>query len=193
MSRAVFLDRDGTLIREKGFICHFQEAEVFPFSPDALKIMNTSGFRVIVITNQSAIGRGICTESQVKILHSDLADYFAREGAVIDAFYYSPFLPDAPVPEFRRIDESRKPAPGMILQAARDFGIELSQSYMIGDSTRDIQAGKRAGCQTVLVLTGNGQKALKELGDMNLEPDWVGENLLAAISDIRLRDPGFSG
>ena len=181
MNRAVFLDRDGTLIRDKGFICHFKDVEIFPFSLQSLKMMNEFGFRVIVITNQSAIARGICTEDQVMSIHREMTDFFKRSGAAIDAFYYSPYLEDAPMPEFRKRDENRKPAPGMILQAARDFKIDLKKSFMIGDSTRDIIAGKNAGCETVLVLTGNGKRALKELRDMNLEPDFVAENILEAI------------
>jgi len=90
MNRAVFLDRDGTLIRDKGFICHFKDVEIFPFSLQSLKMMNEYGFRIIVITNQSAIARGICTEDQVMNIHREMTGFFKRSGAVIDAFYYSP-------------------------------------------------------------------------------------------------------
>lgn len=184
MSRAVFLDRDGTLIREKGFICHFDEVEIFPFSFQALRILNAAGFRIIVITNQSAIGRGICSESQVITLHRELTDYFKLNHAVIDGFYYSPYLEDAKLPEFRKKDQSRKPAPGMILQAARDFDVELSESFMIGDSTRDIIAGHRAGCRSVLVLTGNGSQARLELEEQKVKPDFIAEDLLDAAKKI---------
>jgi D-glycero-D-manno-heptose 1,7-bisphosphate phosphatase len=112
--------------------------------------------------------------------------------AVIDAFYYSPYLEDAKRPEFRKRDQSRKPAPGMILQAAGDFKIDLNKSFMIGDSSRDILAGKKAGCKTVLVLTGNGKNALKELREMNLKPDFVVENILEAVeTDILKKNKPF--
>lgn len=184
MSRAIFLDRDGTLIREKGFICHFDEVEIFPFSFQALRMLNAAGFRIIVITNQSAIGRGICTESQVITLHRELTEYFKLNNAVIDAFYYSPYLEDAKLPEFRKRDQSRKPEPGMILQAVRDFNIDLNESFMVGDSCRDIIAGHRAGCQSVLVLTGNGSLARQELEEQRMEPDLIAEDLLDAAQKI---------
>jgi D-glycero-D-manno-heptose 1,7-bisphosphate phosphatase len=184
MNRAVFLDRDGTLIRDKGFICHFKDVEIFPFSLQSLKMMNEYGFRIIVITNQSAIARGICTENQVMNIHREMTGFFKRSGAVIDAFYYSPYLEDAPVPKFRKRDESRKPAPGMILKAAEDFGVNLSESFVIGDSSRDILAGKKAGCKTILVLTGNGPLARMELENLKVKPDLVSENLLDAAEKI---------
>jgi len=184
MNRAVFLDRDGTLIRDKGFICHFKDVEIFPFSLQSLKMMNEYGFRIIVITNQSAIARGICTEDQVMNIHREMTGFFKRSGAVIDAFYYSPYLEDAPVPKFRKRDESRKPAPGMIFKAAEDFGVNLSESFVIGDSSRDILAGKKAGCKTILVLTGNGPLARMELENLKVKPDLVSENLLDAAEKI---------
>jgi D-glycero-D-manno-heptose 1,7-bisphosphate phosphatase len=184
LNRAVFLDRDGTLIKEKGFLCRFEDVEIFPFAVRALKIMRDHGFRLIVVTNQSAIARGICTESQVITLHRQLAGFFEGEEAVIDAFYYSPFHEDAPLPEYRKKDESRKPEPGMILRAADDFGIDLKGSYMIGDSARDIEAGRRAECRTVLVLTGKGVEAQGELKTRNLFPDWVAADLLEAARMI---------
>ncbi len=184
MNRAVFLDRDGTLIRDKGFICHFKDVEIFPFSLQSLTMMNEYGFRVIVITNQSAIARGICTEDQVMNIHREMTGFFKRSGAAIDAFYYSPYLEDAPVPEFSKRDESRKPAPGMILQAAEDFGVNLSESFVIGDSSRDILAGKKAGCKTILVLTGNGPLACVELENLKVKPDLISENLLDAAEKI---------
>jgi len=184
MSRAIFLDRDGTLIRDKGYICFFDEVEIFPFSIQAVRMMNDCGFRVIVITNQSAIGRGICTESQVETIHRNLTEYFKLNSAVIDAFYYSPYMEDAKLPEFRKRDQSRKPEPGMILQAARDFKIDLSESYMIGDSSRDIIAGHRSGCKSILVLSGNGPQTRQELEEQNMKPDLIADDLLDAVEKI---------
>ena len=188
MNRAVFLDRDGTLIREKGFICCFDEVEIFPFSVRAVQMMNASGFRVIVITNQSSIGRGICTESQVKAIHRELIAYFARNQATIDGIYYSPYLEDATLPEFRKRDQSRKPAPGMILQAAEDFKIDLDGSFMVGDSSRDIIAGNRAGCKSILVLSGNGPLAREEFEKQGVKPDFIAEDLLGAAKIITRKD-----
>lgn len=184
MDKAIFLDRDGTIIEERGFICFFSDVEIFTFSVDAIKKMNQHNYRVFVVTNQSAIARGICTEGQVNEIHAGLKNFFLKQDAVIEKFYYSPYLEEGIVPEYKKKDASRKPSPGMILQAAEEFNINLKESYMIGDSSRDIAAGKNAGCQTVLVLTGNGRSAQKELIESNLEPDYIAANILEAVQLI---------
>lgn len=184
MERAVFLDRDGTLIEDRGYICTFGEVRVFPFAVAAVRMLNESRYRVIVVTNQSSIARGICTEAQVQGLHEEITAHFRHQGAVISGFYYSPYLKDGQVEKYKKDHPSRKPGPGMILEARRDFGIDLSVSYIIGDSARDILAGKQAGCQTVLVKTGHGGKAIGELKQLNVTPDIVAENLLAAVEMI---------
>ncbi|MCK4819636.1 HAD family hydrolase [bacterium] len=184
INKAIFLDRDGTLIKDRGYICRFKEVEIFSFSVEAIKKLNENRYRVIVITNQSSIARGICSEDQILGIHREITAYFKYRGAIIDRFYYSPYLEDAKIENFRKKHDSRKPAPGMILQAEKDFKINLKKSFMIGDSSRDIIAGKKAGCQTVLVLTGNGKMACQELKRQNLKPDFIAENLLDAVEKI---------
>ena len=181
MEQAVFLDRDGTLIEDSGYICQFSQVKLFSFSIEAIKRINQKRYRVIVVTNQSSIARGICSESQIQRLHEEIASHFEHRGASIDRFYYSPYLEDGKIEKFRKKHSSRKPAPGMILEARRDFNIDLNRSFMIGDSSRDILAGKQAGCQTVLVLTGNGVQSIRELKQQNLMPDFIADNLLEAV------------
>ncbi len=184
-NKAVFLDRDGTLIEDRGYICDFSQAVLFPYSIDAVRLMNENGFKVIVVTNQSAVARGICSESQVQQMHNKIKRFFADRHAVIDAFYYSPFHEEGTLEKYRKKHESRKPRPGMILQAADDFSVDLSRSFVIGDSTCDIMAGQNAGCKTILVLSGkNPRQTRQELRQNNVKPDLVVDNLLAAAREI---------
>jgi D-glycero-D-manno-heptose 1,7-bisphosphate phosphatase len=189
MPRAIFLDRDGTLIAEKGFICHFEQVELFDFAAEALRLFHSCGFLVVVITNQSAVARGICREQDVLRLHEELQRYYLSCGAPLDAFYCCPYLEDAPLQQYRHADFGRKPAPGMLLQAAHELGIDLHASFMIGDGTRDILAGKSAGCRTILVRTGKGEESLPELARQGNAPDLVADNLLAAAQWIAQLKP----
>jgi D-glycero-D-manno-heptose 1,7-bisphosphate phosphatase len=148
--------------------------------------MQENHFKVIGITNQSSIARGICTIEQVERIHRQIIRILEKKGAVIDRFYYCPYHPEGTLSEFRKVSTGRKPAPGMILQAATDFNIDLSESYMMGDDRIDIETGKNAGCQTVLVLTGKGRMNRQQiLAKKNQpQPDIISENILTAIKTI---------
>jgi D-glycero-D-manno-heptose 1,7-bisphosphate phosphatase len=183
-NKAIFLDRDGTIIEEKGYISGLRQSYIFPFSAAAVRYMNEHQFKVIGVTNQSAISRGICTPAQVEAIHSEITETLAQEGAIIDRFYYCPFHPDFKIPEYMHLAYFRKPLPGMLFKASIDFNLDLSKSYMIGDDVSDITAGKLAECKTVLVLTGKGQKAREELLARNIKPDLISENILTAIKEI---------
>jgi len=184
MIRAVFLDRDGTLIENRGYICELSQARVFPFAAAAVRRLNRAGYRVIVVSNQSAVARGICSEEQVLALHRGLREHFADQGAEIAAFYHCPFLADAVLPAYRQESPLRKPAPGMLLQAAREHGIDLAASFMVGDSLDDIEAGRRAGCRTVLVRTGYGAESESRLAAAGPRPDRIAADLAAAAALI---------
>lgn len=185
MNKAIFMDRDGTIIEEKGYICHFCESKLFPFTSEALRRMKKNGYLAIVITNQSSIGRGICSKEQVEQLHEDLKKELEIEDAVLDGIYYSPFHDDAILEEYRHKNHwLRKPSPGMLKQAASEWDIDLSRSFMIGDDLTDILAGKNAGCRTVLVLTGKGNDTRVKLIEMGLTPDITAENIYSAILQI---------
>jgi D-glycero-D-manno-heptose 1,7-bisphosphate phosphatase len=184
MNKAIFLDRDGTIIEEKGYICFLRQSEIFPFTAEAVRLMNENHFKVIGITNQSAIARGICTREQVETIHREIINTLAKQKAVIDRFYYCPYHEQGVIPGYRKKSDWRKPEPGMILQAAADFNIDLSQSYMMGDDLIDIETGKNAGCRTVLVLTGKGRETRDMLLEKDIRPDLITENILTAIKEV---------
>lgn len=184
MKKAVFLDRDGTLIEDRGYICKFSQVGFFPFAAAAVRAMNEAGFLVIVASNQSAVARGICSKKEIELLHRKLLEHFKKEGAAIAAFYFCPFLADGVVRRYSTESPLRKPAPGMLLQAGRDFNLDLPSCFMVGDKTDDIQAGHGAGCRTVLVRTGQGRNSETRYPGIGPRPDHVVADLLAASSLI---------
>jgi len=188
MKKAVFLDRDGTLIQDLGYICNFSQVGFFTFAAAAVRAMNEAGYLVIVVSNQSAVARGICSEKEIKLLHRQLQNHFKKDGAAIAAFYYCPFLVDGAISRFRQDSPMRKPAPGMLLQAASDFELDLSSCFMIGDKTDDILAGKEAGCRTMLVRTGQGRSSEISFQSIDPRPDYIVDDLLAASAIITTLD-----
>ena len=153
--KCIFLDRDGTLNVYKGFLTDIEELELIPGTAEALKCINSSEYLAIVITNQPVIARGGCSVQELEEIHNKLETLLGKEGAYIDALYYCPHHPDKGFegerPEYKIEYGCRKPKPGMLLKAAEDYNIDLSQSIMIGDGKNDMEAGKAAGCQTILV------------------------------------------
>ena len=155
LQKAVFLDRDGTLNRHDGFLTDIEDFTLIDGVAEAIKAINASGYLAIVITNQPVVARGEVTFAELDTIHQKMETLLGREGAYLDAVYFCPHHPhkgyEGEVPELKIECECRKPKPGMILQAARDFHIDLSASWMVGDSDRDVLAGKNAGCKTVLL------------------------------------------
>jgi D-glycero-D-manno-heptose 1,7-bisphosphate phosphatase len=154
--RAVFLDRDGTINEEREYLHRVEEFAFIPGVPAAIRRLKEAGFRVIVVTNQSGIGRGYYDEAALCALHRHLDAELARQGTAIDGYYFCPHHPHHGVGDYRRSCGCRKPLPGMLLQAAADFGIDLAASYIVGDKLADVEAGVAAGCRPVLVRTGYG-------------------------------------
>jgi len=163
--RAVFFDRDGTLMEEVEYCADPALVRVFPGVPDALLRLKRAGFGVFLITNQSGIGRGLFTEQQYAAVHEEFLRQ-AGEGA-IDGAYYCPDAPGVP-------SRCRKPEPGMVLQAANEHGIDLSASYFVGDKAADIECGRRAGTRTILVLTGYG-------ATQKCSPDFICRDAVDAV------------
>ena len=155
-ARAVFLDRDGTLIEEVGYLDRPERVELFPWSIDAIRAFNRAGLRVVVVSNQSGVARGFLTAEVVDQVHQRIADLLREGGAVIDAYYYCPHHPDGKVPELARTCECRKPARGLIDRAAQEFGIDPAQSFAIGDRWLDVAMGQAVGGRGILVRTGYG-------------------------------------
>lgn len=156
--KAVFLDRDGTINRYVGFLRRPEELELLENAAEAVRKINDSGYLTIVVTNQPVLARGEVTREQLGEIHDRLETLLGRKGAYLDAIYYCPHHPDrgfpGEVPEWKAVCSCRKPEPGMLLAAAEKFNIDLGQSWMVGDSERDIRAGQAAGCGTALIHEG---------------------------------------
>ncbi|MBI1921535.1 MAG: D-glycero-beta-D-manno-heptose 1,7-bisphosphate 7-phosphatase [Geobacter sp.] len=154
--RAVFLDRDGTINVEKNYLHRIEDFEFIPGAASAIKRLNDAGFLVIVVTNQSGVARGYYEIEAVHRLHAFLDKELAAVDAHVDAYYVCPHHPEEGVGEYRCDCHCRKPMPGMLLDAARKFGIDLAASFMIGDKLADVEAAVKGGCKPLLVLTGHG-------------------------------------
>lgn len=162
---AVFLDRDGTINEEKEYLYHAEDFTFIPGAVEAIKALKKAGFLVIVVTNQSGVARGYYTERDVDVLHEHIQEELARYATRIDAFYICPHHPTEGLGNYRKSCGCRKGAPGMLLQAAADYQIDLSKSYIVGDKLADVEAGERAGCSSILVLTGYGSIECKRLAE----------------------------
>lgn len=154
--RAVFLDRDGTINVDHGYVFRAEEFEFIPGAPEAIRRLRDAGYLVIVVTNQAGVARGLYDEEDVHELHRHLDRELARYGTAIDAYYYCPHHPEKGRGSYLRECACRKPLPGMMLQAAADFSLDLGLSFLVGDKRSDIDAGTAAGCRPILVETGYG-------------------------------------
>ena len=168
-SPAVFLDRDGTLMREVNYCADPKLVEIFADVPEALLRLKEAGYKLIVISNQAGIGRGYFTEGQYRLVEAEVER--AIRPATLDAVYFCPDHPDCPT-------DRRKPGTGMILEAQRDHNIDLARSFLIGDKAIDVDCGRRAGLRTILVKTGYGAKELHAL------PDWIAEDFRQAAEIV---------
>jgi D-glycero-D-manno-heptose 1,7-bisphosphate phosphatase len=155
MKRAVFIDRDGTINEEKEYLYRTDEFAFIPGAPQAIRLLNEAGFLVIVVSNQSGVARGYYTEEDVHLLHRHISAQLESFGARVDAWLYCPHHP-AGRGSYALPCRCRKPLPGMLLEAAGRFDIDLESSIMIGDKLVDVEAGSAAGCRTILVRTGYG-------------------------------------
>jgi D-glycero-D-manno-heptose 1,7-bisphosphate phosphatase len=181
----VFLDRDGTVIEEVGYLNRLDRISFFPWSVDAVRVLNDAGLLVVVVTNQAGVARGYFDEKLVQAAHA-LIDERMRDGrARIDGYYYCPHHPDGSVETFRTVCDCRKPKPGMILRAARDLDIDVARSFVVGDRWLDVEMGRAAGATTVLVKTGYGLED-DDHAD-GLAADMVADNLMDAAGWILRR------
>ena len=158
LRRAVFLDRDGTIIEEAGYLDRLDRLIFFPYSIDAIRALHDGGFAVVVVTNQAGIARGIVDEAFVATAHAHIAERVRAGGGRIEAFYYCPHHEDGTIAEYRRACDCRKPQPGLLRRAAADLGLDLARSFAVGDRWHDAAAGHAAGTRGVLVRTGLGRR-----------------------------------
>ena len=153
-NRAVFLDRDGTINEEVGYLDDLDKLVILPGTPAAIRLINESGMKAVVVTNQAGVAKGYFSEEFVRKTHDRISEILAAEGAFIDRFYYCPHHPTAGTGIYLDACNCRKPLPGMLLQAAEDLQIDLPRSYLIGDMPRDMEAAAAAGATGILVRTG---------------------------------------
>lgn len=162
--KAIFLDRDGVINKHIGFLRKSEEFELVPGAIEGIKAINKSGYLAIVVTNQPVIARGECTFEELQKIHDKMETELGKEGAFLDAIYICPHHKDKGFegerPEYKFDCDCRKPKPGLLLQAAKDFNIDLSQSYMIGDNVTDVESGKNAGCKESYLIATNEDNAL---------------------------------
>ncbi|MCS7269811.1 MAG: D-glycero-beta-D-manno-heptose 1,7-bisphosphate 7-phosphatase [Gemmataceae bacterium] len=154
---AVFLDRDGVIIEDGGYVADAEQVRLLPGAAQAIAALNRAGWHVVVVTNQSGIARGYFSPTALEEVHDRLKQLLWCYGASLDAIYVCPHHPDGVIDDYREACHCRKPQPGLLLQAAADLQLDLSQCWLIGDRPSDLEAGAQAGCRTVLVRTGFGK------------------------------------
>jgi D-glycero-D-manno-heptose 1,7-bisphosphate phosphatase len=181
---AIFIDRDGTINEDIGYVSHPDQLFIYPFAAEAIRLINEAGLEVIIITNQSGIARGLYTEATLDAIHEKLRLELGREGAQIDGVYYCPHHPRHGDEHYRKICDCRKPQTAMLERAAAEHGINLSSSYVIGDKASDINLATNAGAKGVLVMTGYGAETQANLERFPCYPTLVAKNLLEAIKLI---------
>ena len=177
-NRAVFLDRDGTLMEDSSCIGNFERVVLIPSAAGALKRLQDAGYKLFVVTNQSGVGRGYFTRETVESIHAHLDEYFGKAGVRFDGYFVCPHHPEDNC-------DCRKPKPKFLLEAARVQGLDLSRCFMVGDRPSDIQTGLNAGTKTILVLTGAGREALAR---QEVKPDFAAEDIGEAATWILKHD-----
>lgn len=165
LQRAVFIDRDGTINEEKEYLYRREDFEFIPGVPESIFALKAAGYLVIVVTNQSGVARGYYGLEDVDRLHEHIQQQLAQYSTSLDAFYVCPHHPEKGQGKYLKDCDCRKGKPGMLLQAAQEYHIDLSQSYIVGDKVADVEAGENAGCRTIMVKTGYGGNECKKLSD----------------------------
>ena len=180
--RAVFLDRDGTIIEEVGYLDRPERVELYPWTIDAIRALNRAGLAVVMVTNQSGVARGFFTEKVVQDVHARMAALLAEGGARIDAYYYCPHHPEGNVAGYARSCDCRKPGRGLVDRAVNELGVDPARSFVVGDRWLDVALARAVGAAGLLVRTGYGLSVEQQPGD--LTADAVVDNLIAAASWI---------
>jgi D-glycero-D-manno-heptose 1,7-bisphosphate phosphatase len=180
-NRVVFLDRDGTLCEEVGYLSSVEQMRLIPRSGEAVRLLNQKGYKVVVITNQAGVARGFFPEAVLEGLHAEMLRQLREEGASLDGIYYCPHHPSDGFPPYRQECNCRKPATGLLERAAADLNLDLLSGYMIGDHFSDVECGQRVGAQTVLLLTGHGKEALDKRESWPRPPSFIAADLYEAV------------
>lgn len=180
--RAVFIDRDGTISEEVGYINHVSRFRLFPYASSAIKHLNENGWLAIVITNQAGVARGYFSEDTIHAVHKAMTNELKSNGAQLDAIYYCAHHPSVGEPPYRLDCDCRKPKPGLISRAVKDFGISLEESWMVGDRYSDVELARNAGINSMFVMSGYGRGEWEhQRPNWTEQPDLVAEDLLGAV------------
>ncbi len=188
MRKAIFFDRDGTLLVETGYLSHPSLVSLYHFTAEALRTAKEAGFFLVVVTNQSGIARGYLTEADLIAVHERMKALLAAEGAGVDAIYYCPHHPEGTLPEYTARCDCRKPGPRLGLMAVRRHGIDPARSYVIGDKVTDYLFGRSLGAGSCLVRTGFGDTEAARLVQRGLSKADIFDNVLEAIKFIVARE-----
>lgn len=191
MNIAVFMDRDGTINEERGYLKDPRDLSILPGAVDAIRLINENRIKAVVITNQSGVARGYFSEEMVEKVHLRLRDLLGGKGVYLDGIYYCPHHPEVGHPGYRKECNCRKPALGMLNLASTELEIDLSHSYVIGDKLTDIEPAYKVGAKGILVLTGYGKDQVKFLIEgSKRQPHYIARDILEAVNwilkDIRL-------
>jgi len=192
-NRAVFLDRDGTINEEMGYINHVDRFVLLPRVPEAIKLLKGHGFKVILVTNQAGAARGYFPASLIEEIHQLLQKQLKAHAAELDGIYYCPHHPQATVPAYRQNCLCRKPKPGLVYKAQADFDLDLNKCYVVGDRFKDIELAHNVGAKGILVLTGYGKGELEYIApNHSLRPHFVASDLYEAaewiVKDAHIND-----
>ena len=188
MKKAVFLDRDGTIIKQVELMHSVEDLRLLPGVGRAINALNQLGFLVIIVTNQPVVARGIIAPKEVDSIHAVLIERLNGQGAKVDAVYFCPHHPEATMPKFRLRCRCRKPEPGMILKGLKKLNINSKKSFIVGDALIDVVAGKKAVLKTILVKTVPGHALLDEKYK-HVKPDFTVRNLMQAVKIITVNNP----
>ena len=187
MKKAVFLDRDGTLNVDVGYLHRLEDLELFPWTADALRLLKRAGYLLIIVTNQSGIAQGLIDPGFIQICHDEMRRRLQQAGADLDALYYCTHHPRGAIKELAVDCRCRKPLPGMVEDAVRDLGVDPTQSWVVGDKWLDVNLGRAVGAKSILVRTGWGaEQEQKRPADQ--EVDAICDNLIHAVSHILHND-----
>jgi D-glycero-D-manno-heptose 1,7-bisphosphate phosphatase len=182
-NKAIFFDRDDTLIEDPGYINNPDQVSLLENVPEILNSLRGMDYKLVVVSNQSGVARGIVTEEVLGKIHKRLEQLLNEKGVLLDRIYYCPYHPEGVIPKYRRESEMRKPNPGMLLAASKDLDIDLKESWMVGNSPRDVEAGARAGCKTIL-LDSRGHE--QKIAPGQRTPDFRAVNLKEVVNIIKM-------
>jgi D-glycero-D-manno-heptose 1,7-bisphosphate phosphatase len=183
-NKAIFLDRDDTVIEDAGYMNNPEQVKLLDGAAEALSSFKAMGYKLVVVSNQSGVARGIVTEEALGQIHKRLEQLLAEKGVSLDRIYYCPYHPEGVIPKYRRESDLRKPNPGMLFAAGKDLDIDLAESWMVGNSIRDVEAGRRAGCKTVMIA---GRTHEQKIPPGEPGPDYRAVNLKEVVNIIKMR------